>query len=72
MLQIVYVQGKGFYASPMKTFSFEPLHMISNNVVCESLHMLSNNVVCATSNGSDQPANTRSLIRAFACHLNIL
>ena len=28
--------------------------------------MISNNVVCATSNGSDQPAHTRSLIRAFA------
>ena len=31
-----------------------------------------NNVVCATSNGSDQPAHTRSLIRAFASPLNIL
>ena len=31
-----------------------------------------NIVVCATSKGSDQPAHTRSLIRAFACHLNIL
>ena len=28
--------------------------------------MISNNVVCATSKGSDQPAHTRSLIRAFA------
>ena len=34
--------------------SFEPVHEISNNVVC------------ATSKGSDQPAHTRSLIRAFA------
>ena len=31
-----------------------------------------NNLVCATSKGSDQPAHTRSLIRAFACRLNIL
>ena len=31
-----------------------------------------NNVVCATSKGSDQPAHTRSLIRAFASRLNIL
>ena len=31
-----------------------------------------NNVVCATSKGSDQPAHTRSLIRAFASSLNIL
>ena len=34
--------------------SFEPRHEISNNVVC------------ATSKGSDQPAHTCSLIRAFA------
>ena len=34
----------------------EPVHEISNNVV----H------VCATSKASDQPAHTRSLIRAFA------
>ena len=29
-------------------------------------------MVCATSKGSDQPAHTRSLIRAFASCLNIL
>ena len=33
---------------------------------------ISNNVVCETRKGSDQPAHTRSLIRAFACHLNNL
>ena len=31
---------------------------------------LSNNVVCATSNDSDQPAHTRSLIKPFAGRLN--
>ena len=35
-------------------------------------HEISNNVVCATTKGSDQPAHTRSLIRAFASRLNIL
>ena len=40
--------------------SFEPWHEISNNVVC------------ATSKGSDQPAHTHRLIRAFASRLNIL
>ena len=35
-------------------------------------HEISNNVVCATSKGSDQPAHTRSLIRAFADPWNIL
>ena len=38
----------------------------------EPLHEISNNVLCATSKGSDQPAHTRSLIRAFARRLNIL
>ena len=38
----------------------------------EPVHGISNNVVCATSKASDQPAHTRSLIRAFACRLNIL
>ena len=34
-------------------------------------HEISNNMDCATSNGSDQPAHTCSLIRAFAHRLNI-
>ena len=38
----------------------------------EQVHEISNNVVCATSKASDQPAHTHSLIRAFACRLNIL
>ena len=38
----------------------------------ELRHEISNNVACATSKGSDQPAHTRSLIRAFASRLNIL
>ena len=38
----------------------------------EPVHEISNNVVCATSKASDQPAHMRSLIRAFACRFNIL
>ena len=38
----------------------------------EPRNEISNNVVCAASEGSDQPAHTRSMIRAFACRLNIL
>ena len=34
--------------------------------------MISNNVVWSTSKAPDQPAHMRSLIRAFACRLNIL
>ena len=46
--------------SNKELISFEPVHEISNNVVC------------ATSKGSDQPAHTRRLIQSFACCLNIL
>ena len=38
----------------------------------EPVHEISNNEVCATSKASDQPAHTRSLIRAFASRLSIL
>ena len=38
----------------------------------EPVHDISNNVVCATSKASDQPAHMRSLIRAFASSLSIL
>ena len=42
------------------------------DVSIEPVHEISNNVVCATSKASDQPAHTRSLIRAFASRLSIL
>ena len=38
----------------------------------EPVREISNNVVCVTSKASDQPAHTRSLIRAFASRLSIL
>ena len=41
-------------------------------IQCEPRHEISNNVVFATSKASDQPAHTRSLIKAFACPLNSL
>ena len=43
-----------------------------NTEKIEPVHQFSENVVCATSKDSDQPAHTRSLIRAFASRLNIL
>ena len=43
-----------------------------NSFVIEPWHEISSNVVCATSKASDQPAHTRSMIRAFASHLYIL
>ena len=38
----------------------------------EPAHEISNNVVCATSKASDQPAHTRSLIRAYASRFSKL
>ena len=42
------------------------------SIIIEPVHEISNNVVCATTKASDQPAHTRSLIRAFASRLSIL
>ena len=42
------------------------------HMLYEPVHEISSNVVCATSKALDQPAHMRSLIRAFACHMNIL
>ena len=41
-------------------------------LLIEPVHEISNNVVCATSKASDQPSHTHSLIRAFASRLSIL
>ena len=43
-----------------------------NIKVYEPVHEISNNVVCATSKASDQPAHMRSLIRVIASRLSIL
>ena len=40
-------------------------------IYVEPVHEISNNVLCATSKASDQPSHTRSLIRAFAGRLSI-
>ena len=45
---------------------------LSQHQIIELRYEISNNMVCATSKGSDQPAHTRSLTRAFAGRLNIL
>ena len=52
-----------------------PLKLTSVYEVCkinEPWHEISNNVVDSTIKASDQPAHTRSLIRAFASRLHIL
>ena len=45
---------------------------LDQNVKIEPVREISNNVVCATSKASDQPAHTRSLIRALTSRSNIL
>ena len=40
--------------------------------IFEPGHVISKNVVCATSKASDQPVQTRSLIRVFARRMIIL
>ena len=56
-----------FAISDIVHFGFEEVSL-SN----EPRHEISNNVVCATSTTSDQPAHTRSLIRAFTGRLSSL
>ena len=53
-----------------KFHELETLYQLNN--IYEPWHEIFNNIVCATSKASDQPAHTRSLIRAFTGRLNIL
>ena len=56
------------------TFGYSPsgLQPVYYEFEFEPVPEISNSVVCATSKASDQPAHTRSLIRAFACRLDTL
>ena len=45
---------------------------ITPHLLYKPWHGISNNVVCATSKALDQPAHTRSLIRAFNSRLRVL
>ena len=64
-VQVIYMTVQSFFL-----YKFDSIFLSKN--VFEPRHEISNNVVCATSKASDQPAHTRSLIRAFASRLNIL
>ena len=57
-----------FQSMPRFTHCHVALYRI---MLYEPRHEISNNVVCEASRVSDQPAHTCSLIRAFACRLNI-
>ena len=56
----------------ISVISIIPFYNDKAITIIELQHEISNNVVCATSKASDQPAHTRSLIRAFARQLSIL
>ena len=49
-----------------------PKSQIKSLIIFEPVHDISNNVVCATSKASDQPWHTHSLIRAFTSCLSNL
>ena len=53
-------------------FVFGPCFVMYYFIKFEPVHEISNNLVCATRKAFDQPAHTRSLIRAFAGRLSIL
>ena len=54
---------------PDYTKNNKTLKQSIETLIIEPRHEISNNLVYATSKGSDQPAHTLSLIRAFANHL---
>ena len=58
------------YTAPNKPYDNEATG--KKQKVIEPVHEISNNVVCATSKASDQPVHTCSLIRGFACRLHSL
>ena len=55
-----------------KNKNCQHLGQIMECFIYEQRHEIYKNVVCATNKASDQPANMRSLIRAFASCLNIM
>ena len=67
--KLMWVKVKGSYYVLFEC----PLYSCTSRLIkIEPVHEISNNVVCATSKASDQPAHTRSLIRVFANRLSIL
>ena len=63
---------QAFNPQTLYQLSHSTPHFAKASKPFEPPHEISNNVVYATSKASDQPAHARSLIKAFASHLNIL
>ena len=61
-----------FWWTQIKGYWLMLAYYQSFNDIIEPVHEISNKVVCATNKVSDQPAHTRSLIRAFASRLSII
>ena len=57
--------------TPTVAMMIQVIQVYVTKFVTEPVHEISNNVAYATSKASDQPAHTRSLIRAFASRLSI-
>ena len=72
MLQPKPLSGEGSNMSYSDLANVKTEKNVISSLLYEPVHDISNNLVCATSKGSDQPAHTRSLIRAFASRLSIL
>ena len=68
---MLYTHNLGLYWNPVAIYTLV-VHLNCMYILFEPVHGISDNVVCATSKASDQPAHTRSLIRAFASRLSIL
>ena len=71
-LYYIYTEKYQVILNIKKQFEYSCSIFRPKHTIIEPVHEISNNGVCGTSKASDQPAHTRSLIRAFASRLSIL
>ena len=72
---MIFIVREGCYiwrVTVSNTRKFHFMFIFLSDTQTEPVHEISNNVVCRSIKASDQPAHTRSLIRAFASRLSIL
>ena len=63
--RMIYQRDKPIH-NPRQLMGIISKSVASSPKTFQTRHEISNNLVCVTSKSSDQPAHTRSLIRAFA------